>query len=280
MPLAKPEILLPPYDRMLIVGYGTMAGAMVEGWLAAGMEPAALTVYNPRAKPVPAGVRFTTVLPAEPAPLVLLAFKPQVFADVAPALAPCIGPDTVVISVLAGIERAGLREHLPGAGAYVRFMPNLAAAINKSPNALIATPLSDEERIAVTRLAAMLGSAHWLEDEALFDLVTAVAGSGPAFVYRFAQGLTDAAVSLGLPQASAEPLVLQMLDGAATLAVRSAAAPGELAARVASKGGMTQAGLDVLDEGSALEALLAKTLRAARDRGRELGRGTGGADGA
>lgn len=260
---------------ILVVGYGTMAAAMVEGWLAAGMPPERVTLYNPRPKPAPAGIALCTELPERIAGDVLLAFKPQLLEEVAPVLAGRAGSATTVLSVLAGVTLARLAELLPAA-AHVRFMPNLACAIGKSPNALVARGLDDAGIGRVTRLATMLGSAEWLEDEKLFDLVTALAGSGPAFTYRFAEALTDAAADLGLERGQAERLVLRMMEGAAVLAARSPTGPAELAARVASKGGMTQAGLDVLDRDNALKTLLKQTLAAARDRGRELGGGTAG----
>lgn len=255
---------------LLVVGYGAMATAMVEGWLTAGMEPSTLTLYNPRSKPVPAGVALRTELPDGFFRYVLLSFKPHMLEDVAPALKGCIGPDTVILSVLAGVELASLRNHLPGADAHVRFMPNLAAAINKSPNALIASGLDDEQQRDVTRLAEMLGTAEWLEREELFDLVTALAGSGPGFVYRFTDALASGAVALGLDPAQAERLAVRMVEGAARLAADSPLSPRELAGRVASKGGMTQAGLDVLDKDGALNRLIEQTLRAARDRGSDM----------
>ena len=264
-----------PAGSMLVVGYGTMAAAMVDGWLVAAMPPSALTIYNPRPKPVPDGVEFTTELPQRPFERVLLAFKPHMLADAAPSLASKLDESSVVLSLLAGVELAQLRHHLPSAGAYVRFMPNLAAAIGKSPNVLIGSSLSDRQRADVTKLAEMLGTAEWLEREELFDLATALAGSGPGFVYRFTDALVSGAVELGLERGQAERLAVQMMRGAAELAAHSDHSPGELAARVASKGGMTQAGLDVLDKGRALNSLIEATLRAARDRGAELNRPAG-----
>lgn len=273
MPPVKPESAATPDPRLLVVGYGAMAGAMVEGWLAAGMPPSELLIYNPRPKPVPEGVAFTTDLPGRAHRQVLLAFKPQLLGEVVSSIAPCVGPESVILSVLAGVELVTLQRHLPDAGGYVRFMPNLAAAIGKSPNALVAAGLDGERREAVTGLAQMLGTAEWLEDETLFDLVTALAGSGPGFVYRFVDALAKGAAELGLDRAKADRLALQMVEGAAMLAAASPHDPATLAARVASKGGMTQAGLDVLDDEGSLDQLVVRTLRAARDRGRSMSGG-------
>jgi pyrroline-5-carboxylate reductase len=118
----------------------------------------------------------------------------------------------------------------------------------------------------------MGGAAEWLEAEAQFNLVTALAGSGPGFVYRFIDALARGAQSLGLEADQAERLAVQMVEGAAALAAQSPDSPGTLAARVASPGGMTQAGLDVLDEDGSLERVVTDCLRAARDRGEEMAR--------
>jgi pyrroline-5-carboxylate reductase len=129
--------------------------------------------------------------------------------------------------------------------------------------------LDEAGRHATFALLAPLGTPEWIgEDE--FDLVTALAGSGPAFVYRFIDALAAAAADLGLPPDKAQRLALAMVEGAAALAARSKHDPGELARCVASPGGVTQAGLDALDEGEALRALVTKTLRAARDRSAEM----------
>ena len=192
--------------------------------------------------------------------------------DAAPPLEPRAGPGAAVVSVLAGVELASLARVLPNAAGIVRMMPNLAAALGKSPIALVALGLDAERRERVTALADKLGPAEWLPDESQFDLVAALAGSGPGFVYRFIDALAAGAGELGLDRALAERLAVQMVEGAGALAAASPHSPRELARRVASPGGMTQKGLDVLDRGEALSRLVTATLRAARDRGREMAR--------
>ena len=258
------------FARILVAGYGAMTGAMVEGWLRAGLPADRFTIYNPRPKPVPEGARFTTDWPAGPLDAVVIGMKPQQLAEAAPAIDAECGPDTVLLSVLGGVDLDTLADAIPSAGAWVRFMPNLACAIGKSPNVLVARNMDAAGRDKVTALAEALGSAEWLADEAQFDLATALAGSGPGFVYRIIDGFAAAAQHLGLEAEQAERLAVQMVEGAGALAARSDLSPRDLAARVASPGGMTQAGLDVLDEGGALEALLAETLRKTRDRGAYL----------
>ncbi|WP_128892059.1 pyrroline-5-carboxylate reductase [Erythrobacter sp. HKB08] len=258
------------FSKMLIVGYGTMTGAMVEGWLRAGHSRDSFEVYHPTKTEVERGLAVHNTWPEAQYDFVLLGVKPHMIDDVAGGIAGVCGANTAILSVLAGVELDSLASRFPSAGGVVRFMPNLAVAIGKSPNALMAKGIGEETRAEVTKLASDLGTAEWIEDEALFDLVTALAGSGPGFVYRFIDALAAGATRLGLPAEQAERLAVAMVDGAGSLAAGSEHSPRELARRVASPGGMTQKGLDVLDEGSALQELVTECLRAARDRGREM----------
>jgi pyrroline-5-carboxylate reductase len=148
-------------------------------------------------------------------------------------------------------------------------MPNLAVALGKAPIALAERGLDEPGRAALVALMQPLGSPEWVE-EADFDLVTALAGSGPAFVYRFIDALAEGAAELGLSRDQAGRMALAMVEGAAALAAASPHDPGELARRVASPGGTTRKGLEVLDAEDALARLVTATLRAARDRGAEL----------
>ena len=245
---------------------------MLAGWLAGGIDPARFTVVDPMLAQAPAGVTLLRDLPEGRFDAILLGVKPQLLGDVAPRLAALAGPDTIVLSILAGAELSSLAARFPQAGAIVRIMPNLAAAIGRSPVALFGQGLDAVGRDAVTALMQPLGTPEWLAEEALFDLVTALAGSGPAFVYRFIDALASGAVALGLPADQAGRLALATVEGAALLAAASPDSPGELARRVASPGGTTQAGLDVLDAGGAMAALAEATLRAARDRSAEMAR--------
>jgi pyrroline-5-carboxylate reductase len=259
--------------RFLQFGCGNMGGAMLAGWLAGGFDSAAFTVVDPYLETAPAGVRLLGAAPAgeAPADVVLLGFKPQQLGDAAAAIVPHVGPGTLVLSILAGVDLATLRGTFPAAGAIVRVMPNLAAALGKSPIALV----GDADEAARTRtdaLMAPLGQAEWLADEGQMDLVTALAGSGPAFVYRMIDALAAGAAALGLPREQADRLALAMVEGAATLAATSPYGPGELARRVASPGGVTQVGLDVLDADQRLVGLMEDALRGARDRSAEMTR--------
>lgn len=258
------------FERILLFGYGNLASAMLEGWLASGLEAERFTVYSPRAKPVPHGVAFGTQLPGGPFDAVVLGVKPQKLAEVAGELAPLVGPETVLVSILVAVDLAALGAHFPRAEAIVRLLPNLASAIGSSPTALAARGLTSLQRDAVSDLAARLGSAEWFEDDVRFDLVAALTASGPGFLYRFIDALAGGSAALGMDREQAERLAKQMVAGAAALAAAGPHPPGELARRVASPGGTTQKGLDVLDEGGALEELVRCCLQATRDREREL----------
>jgi pyrroline-5-carboxylate reductase len=256
--------------KILIVGCGNMGGAMLSGWLSGGADPTRFTVVDPQLPEAPAGVELLRALPQDNFDAVLLGVKPQLLDQVTPDLAPLVGQNTVLLSILAGVELDSLAKRFPSARALVRVMPNLAAAIGKSPIALFGRGLDDAGRSAVTELMAPLGSPEWLEREDQFDLVTALAGSGPAFVYHFIDALAGGAAALGLDAAQAERLAVAMVEGAALLAAASSHSPAELARRVASPGGTTQKGLDVLDVDRALARLVEATLRAARDRSAEM----------
>ncbi len=264
-------------DSILIFGCGNMGGAMLAGWLAGGLDPARFIVVDPYLPGVPAGVTLLRELPPGPFDAVLLGIKPQMLDDVAPVLAPLAGQGTALFSILAGVELASLAARFPDAGAIVRIMPNLSAAIGKSPMALFGQGLDQAGRGAVSSLLAPLGTPEWLTAESDFDLVTALAGCGPGFVYRFIDALARGAARLGLDPAQAQRLAVATVEGASALAAASPHSPAELARRVASPGGSTQKGLDVLDAEGALFRLIEATLVASRDRNAEMAAAARGA---
>ena len=264
--------------RLLILGCGNMGGAMLAGWLRGGLAPARFTVVDPVLAEAPAGVmllRDVAECDGAPFDAILLGVKPQLLDAVAPSLAPLVGPQTVLLSILAGVELASLAARFPMAGGIVRIMPNLAAAIGKSPMGLAGqnqagAGLDAATQAKISALLAPLGTAEWLAQESLIDAVTALGGSGPAFVYRFLDALAQGGAQIGLPADQALRLALSMVEGAAALAAASEHPPAELARRVASPGGTTEAGLKVLDEGAAITRLVSATLKAARDRSEEM----------
>jgi pyrroline-5-carboxylate reductase len=264
-------------NHLLIIGCGNMGGAMLAGWLASGVDAARMAVLDPALADAPEGVALYRSADEAAAAgghdAVLLGFKPQQLAMLGPGLQALTGAGVTVCSLLAGITLDQLAAAFPQSAAQVRVMPNLAARINKSPVILAAHGLDAGAQDGVFALFDTLGSAVWLADEAQFDLVTALAGSGPGFVYRFIDALAGAAVQLGLDEATAARLALATVEGAAALAAASDVGPATLADRVASPGGMTREGLDVLDQGAALRGLLTATLRATRDKGEALSKG-------
>ncbi len=258
------------FERILIVGCGNMAGAMLRGWLRAGFQADRFAIVDPAGVPFGGVIRgFTEVPQTGHFDLILLGTKPQQFGEVAHAVEPLAGPDSAIASILAGVDLDTLAAAFPRAAGWFRIMPNLAAELGKSPLGLAERGLGAQGRLAALDLLAPLGRPEWI-DEVQFDLVTALAGSGPAFVYRFIDALAAAAAELGLPAEQAARLALAMVAGSAALAEQGDAEPAELARRVTSKGGTTAAGLAVLDADGALVGLLRETLRAARDRGGEL----------
>jgi pyrroline-5-carboxylate reductase len=262
-------------DDLLLVGCGSMAGAMLDRWLATGMDPASVRIIRPSGTPSGAGVRVvrnTAQLSGEiPPAMLMLALKPQQLAAAAPDIASLIGPHTMVVSILAGVTVDALRALFPSATTIIRAMPNMPVAHGAGVIALTGVAADSMDGQRITRLMQPLGLLHWVaEDGAAFDLVTALAGCGPAFTYRFTAALAAAGARLGLDADTADALARATVMGAAGMASASSVPLGDLVRGVASPGGMTQAGLDVLDSDARLVTLLTETLRAARDRGQML----------
>lgn len=255
----------------LLVGCGNMGRALLDGWVAGGvLAPNDVTMLDPVATP-PAGVRVVRTPPSERFDLVVLAIKPQLFADLAPTIAP-LTDGALLLSILAGTDCAQLAARLPGARV-ARIMANLAAAFGKSPVALVAgTGVTDADRALLTKLGGALGQAEWLADEEQIHAFIALAGSGPGFIYRLLEALAKGAAELGFGPQAAATMTLEMVRGAIELAAKSEDDFAMLASRVASPGGTTRAGLDVLDCENAADRLISATLRAARDRSVEMAR--------
>ncbi|MEP7349805.1 MAG: pyrroline-5-carboxylate reductase [Sphingorhabdus sp.] len=258
-------------SQMLIFGCGNMGGAMLRGWIAGGVDASRFTVVDPVASNLPQGVTVHRAASdvSRKFDAVLLGIKPQMMGSLAPEIAPLLDADALMISILAGTETTALAAHFPTA-RIVRLMPNLAAAIGKSPLGLWTDQLDESARANLEAMLAPLGASIWLTSEDQMNAVTALAGSGPAFVYRFIDALGEAGTRLGLDAKQSAAFALSMVEGAALLAAGSSESPLALAARVTSPGGTTAAGLAVLDAEHALFGLIEATLRAASDRGAEL----------
>lgn len=248
-----------------------MAGAMLAGWLAGGADPARITVVRPSGKPVGSGIRVLTALPEGEIPaIVLLGVKPQKLSEVAPSLAPVLGPKTILVSILAGVELATLHTRFPAPRTVVKAMPNLPVSLNKGVVALHSDSRDEAARAAIERLMSPLGLVEWFEDEAQYHLAGNLTAAAPAFLFRFLDALAAASAELGLPTDQAARLAAAMAEGAAALAAASPETPAQLAKRVASPGGTTEAGLDVLDAEEGLRALMLRTLAASRARSEEM----------
>jgi len=246
-----------------------MAGAMLERWLECGLPPYRVQVIRPSGKPVAPGIEVVTSLQEHivSGTCVLLGCKPQQLAQVAEQVGPYLSQQHKLASILAGVPLARLAEAFPNATGIVRCMPNMAVRNGVGVSVLYGgADLPEDRRENVQSLCEPLGLVEWLEDESLFDAATALSGCGPAFVYRFIDALAQGAANLGLPAEQAQRLALATVEGASALAAASEHSPGELARRVASPGGVTQVGLDILDKDNALSALVEDTLRGARDR--------------
>lgn len=252
---------------LLMIGAGNMGGAMLVRWLAAGMDPRTVTVVSPSVRAMPEGVQVVRTIPTETIGTIVLGLKPQQLHTIAEPLAG-LRPE-LLVSILAGVEEATLAAACP-ADAIIRAMPNLPVAIGQGVTALFSTTADDVGRTAASDLMTPLGLVEWIDDERLFDAVTALSGCGPAFTFRFVDALARAGEALGLPADQAARLALATVGGSAVLASGSDASPAVLADRVASPGGSTRAGLNVLDDGEALAELLKRTLAASRDRNAEM----------
>lgn len=251
------------------VGCGNMGGAIVDGWRTAGLDLSQAVVIRPSGTPVE-GVRTVAALPdaGVPPKLVVLAVKPQKLDEVAPQLKPWITSRATIVSILAGVEAASLRQRFPGAGAIVRAMPNLPVAMRRGVTALYTTDADDSVKQQIGDLFAALGWAMWTVDEARFAAIGAVAGAGPAYVARFVGALAKAGEARGLSAETAATVALETVLGTAWMAATTGEAMEAVAKRVASPNGTTEAGLAVLDP--ALDELVGRTIEAAARRGQEL----------
>jgi pyrroline-5-carboxylate reductase len=262
-----PKLPMPTW----FVGCGNMGGAIVDGWRGAGIDLSEIVVIRPSGTPVQGVKTVASLDNAGAAPkLVVLAFKPQKLDEVAPELRHYLGEDTIVVSILAGVEASTLRERFPGAAAIVRAMPNLPVAIRRGVISLYSEDADDAAKQRLSEFFAPLGFAPWMADEAKFSAVGAVAGAGPAYVARFIAALTKAGEKRGLTREIASTIALETVLGTSWLAASTGEDMDAIARRVASPRGTTEAGLAVLDREDVLDQLIAVAIEAAARRGAEL----------
>jgi pyrroline-5-carboxylate reductase len=263
---------------LFLVGAGKMGGALLAGWLRQGLDPASVHIQDPAPSPEVAAlmashgilVRHEARLPAAPA-IIVLAVKPQSMDAVLPPLATAIGPDTVVLSIAAGRTLANLASHLPQGSAIVRAMPNTPAAIGQGVTAACANAkVTRDQALSCAMLLEAVGEVIWIDDEALLDPITAVSGSGPAYVFLLAECLAEAGQAAGLEPELAARLARATVAGAGELLRRSDLTPAELRQNVTSPKGVTAAALGVLMGEDGLAELMARAVAAAAKRSREL----------
>ncbi|HTH35818.1 MAG TPA: pyrroline-5-carboxylate reductase [Xanthobacteraceae bacterium] len=275
MTAAQPD--LSDFSGLLVlVGAGKMGSALLEGWLRFGLDPKRVAVLEPQPTPhiaslTKAGVRLNPAARTlADAAAIVVAVKPQIAAEALPPLAPMVGAATVVVSIMAGRTLDFIAGALNKPCAVVRAMPNTPAAIGRGITVAVARGTNAAQRSLADRLLAATGSVEWTEAEALMDAVTAVSGSGPAYVFLLAEALTAAGIDRGLPAALAAKLARETVTGSGELLHRSELDAATLRQNVTSPGGTTAAALDVLMGRDGLTALMTKAVAAATKRSREL----------
>ena len=266
---------------LLLVGAGKMGGAMLEGWLRNGLPPAGVTVLDPhlddrrRSELVSAGARIGArpdELGDGPFKVAVIAVKPQTIDEALPAIAPFVKAETVIVSVAAGIRLDRLGVPFGPGQPVIRAMPNTPAQVGMGMTVAVANPnVTADQRATVDALLAAVGEVAWTEDEGLLDAVTAVSGSGPAYVFLLAECLAEAGRQAGLPSELAERAARQTVAGAGVLLADSPLPAATLRQNVTSPNGTTAAALSVLMAEGGLQPLLDRAVQAAKKRSIELG---------
>lgn len=259
--------------RILLVGCGKMGGALLAGWLEQGLPPSDIVIVDPNVSEFPASVRQVAdyrQLPADFSPeIVLLAVKPQAIDAILPDYATY--RDALFVSIAAGRTLSSLERHLGQDAAIIRAMPNTPSAVRRGVTVLLANAKATEtQRARCERLMAAVGEVAWIEDEAHMNAVTALSGSGPAYVFLLVEALAHAGEDLGLARELSVMLARATVVGAGELLRQSPQSAGQLRENVTSPNGTTFAALQVLGEPGGLTNLLQRALAAAARRAQEL----------
>ena len=275
-PAANQKPLAKFPGTLVLVGAGKMGSAMLDGWIARGLALKRIVVIEPQpGKAVNAlarrGLTLNPKRKAGAASAIVIAVKPQTAPDAVPPLAPYVGKTTLVLSIMAGRTIGFLEKSLSADAAIVRAMPNTPAAIGRGisvacPNAKV----SARQRKLASDLLAAIGKVEWVADEALIDAVTALSGSGPAYVFLLAEAMTKAGIAAGLPADLASRLARETVAGSGELLHRSDLDAATLRQNVTSPGGTTAAALEVLMGPGGFDVLLTKAIAAATRRSRKL----------
>ncbi|MEM1360998.1 MAG: pyrroline-5-carboxylate reductase [Pseudomonadota bacterium] len=261
---------------MLLLGCGKMGSALLQGWIDNGLDPAAITVIDPH----PAAwlnelqeLRLNEVPQQAPA-VVLIAVKPQMVDAAVPQVTRFGGGKTLFLSIAAGTGLARFAEHLGSGTPIIRAMPNTPASIGQGITALVGNGVARRDHLALAEaLLSSVGETVRLEDESQMDAVTALSGSGPAYVFHLIESLAAAGEAEGLPPELSMSLAKATVEGAGALARQADDTPEQLRINVTSPAGTTEAGLKVLmDRETGLMPLVRQTVAAAAHRSRELGK--------
>jgi len=260
---------------LVLAGAGKMGGAMLSGWLDGGLDARRVTIIEPFPSDdtrdfVARGVRLNPeTKDIGTADVLVLAVKPQMFRDAGPQLKPLVGSSTLVVSIMAGTTIAALTEVC--GGKVIRAMPNTPAAIGRGITVAVpADGVAPDQRAVADALLRATGGVEWVDDEALMDAVTAVSGSGPAYVFLLAEELARAGVAAGLPEALATTLARATVSGSGELLRLSDLDSATLRKNVTSPGGTTASALEVLMGANGFQPLLMKAIAAATKRSKEL----------
>lgn len=261
--------------KLGFIGGGNMAAALIGGVIRKDFPASDIVVVEPRAERrawlvAEFGVEVEEHAAAcMAADVLVLAVKPQQLKEVATSL-PALDSGQLVLSIAAGIRTGDIARWLHGHAAVARAMPNTPALVGAGATGIYAQPgVSVAQRAQATQILEAVGSVVWVEDEAQIDVVTAISGSGPAYVFFFIEALEQAGIDLGLPAETARLLTLQTFFGAAALAIKDQSPPAELRARVTSKGGTTEQGILALEKGGVSHAI-GLAAHAAAERAQEM----------
>ena len=263
---------------LVLLGCGKMGSAMLQGWLADGLKPSSVYVLDPFPSEwlhelEEKGLNLNKTLPQEPA-VCIIAVKPQMMGEALPSLKVIARTDTVFLSIAAGTSIESFQSVLGNNCKIVRAMPNTPAAIGQGISALIGNSNSSNHDIKLCEtLLQAVGDTVVLESESQMDAVTAVSGSGPAYVFHLIEALAAAGVDQGLSAQLAMKLAKKTVAGAGALAFHSEESPEQLRVNVTSPGGTTQAALEILmDVETGFPKVLLEGVKAAANRSKELGK--------
>ncbi len=261
--------------NIAFIGYGNMAKAIAQGLLKQSRYKlyASSPSLPERERDNDISTHFDNRVIAAKADVLILAVKPKQMAEVLKNITPVLKTQCLVISVAAGITLDWLGNHCPSGQAIVRSMPNTPAAVSEAATGLIANAfVSHQDKQTTEGIFSSIGIYSWLKDEAMMDTLTALSGSGPAYVFKFMESIVEAAITLGLNPETAKAFTLQTVKGALSLAQQSECSLSQLRKKVTSPKGTTAAALDILCHGE-LDEIILKAMTAAQQRAKELGSG-------